>query len=84
MKLFGIDLQMSAPMAVAVFFTIWWIVLFVTLPFGVRSLHETGDSLDGADPGAPVAPQLAKKAIWTTILSVVVFAGLVAFMNLTA
>ncbi|MBL8588068.1 MAG: DUF1467 family protein [Methylobacteriaceae bacterium] len=71
-------------MAVAVFFTIWWIVLFVTLPFGVRSLHETGEPLEGADPGAPVAPQLAKKALWTTGLAILVFAGLVAFMNLTA
>ena len=84
MKLFGIDLHMSGPMALAVFFTIWWIVLFVTLPFGVRSLHETDEKLEGADPGAPVAPQLAKKAIWTTVLAIVVFAGLVAFMNLTA
>lgn len=84
MKLFGIDLHMSAPMALAVFFTIWWIVLFVTLPFGVRSLHETGDRLDGSDPGAPVAPQMARKAVWTTILALLVFAGLVAFMNLTA
>lgn len=82
MKLFGIDFHMSAPMSVAVYFTIWWIVLFVTLPFGVRSQHETEGFAEGTDPGAPVAPQIGRKALWTTGISLVVFAGLVAFMNL--
>lgn len=81
MKLFGIDFHMSVAMSVAVYFTIWWIVLFVTLPFGVRSLHETDGMTEGADPGAPVAPQMARKALWTTGISALVFAGLVAFMN---
>ena len=83
MKLFGVDFHMSAAMSVAVFFTIWWIVLFVTLPFGVRSQHEAGSYAEGTDPGAPVAPHLGMKAVWTTGISLVVFAGLVAFMNYT-
>ena len=33
----------------------WWIVLFLTLPFGVRSQHEDGGGAPGTDPGAPVA-----------------------------
>ena len=28
---------MSAPLSIAVYFTIWWIVLFAILPFGVKS-----------------------------------------------
>ena len=49
---------MSTPMSIAVFFTIWWIVLFAILPIGVKSQHEAGvtDIPPGADPGAPVAP----------------------------
>ena len=27
----------------AIYFVIWWIVLFLTLPFGVRSQHEDGE-----------------------------------------
>ena len=75
---------MSTPMAVAVYFTIWWIVLFAVLPFGVKSQHEAGVTPGpiGADPGAPVAPMLARKALWTTLISAVLFAGLYAYMTL--
>ena len=29
--------------ALAIYFVMWWLVLFVTLPFGVRSQHEDGE-----------------------------------------
>ena len=29
--------------AFAIYFVLWWITLFVTLPFGVRSQHEDGE-----------------------------------------
>jgi len=53
--------QFQTSVAVAVYFTMWWIVLFAILPLGVRSLHEEGDTPEGSDPGAPVAPMLLKK-----------------------
>jgi predicted secreted protein len=59
--------------AFAIYFVMWWIVLFLTLPFGVRSQHEDGDSTPGTDPGAPVLPQMARKLIWTTVLSAALF-----------
>jgi len=62
------------PLALAIYTTIWWIVLFVVLPLGVRSAEEAGEERpEGVDPGAPLAPQLAKKAGLTTILSAIVF-----------
>jgi predicted secreted protein len=69
-------------MAIAVFFTIWWTVLFAVLPFGVKSLHETpGASVPaGADPGAPAAPMLLRKALATTLISAVLLAALQAYM----
>jgi predicted secreted protein len=60
----------SIPMAAAIYLTIWFTVLFAVLPFGVRSQHESGDFVPGTDPGAPVAPRLLAKAIWTTLISV--------------
>ena len=44
--------------AFAIYFVMWWIVLFVTLPFGVRSQHEDGEGVPGTDPGAPVATRM--------------------------
>jgi predicted secreted protein len=65
----------SIAVAWAVFLTIWFTVLFAVLPFGVRSRHETGDIAAGSDPGAPVAPRLAGKAIWATLISAARRAG---------
>jgi predicted secreted protein len=61
--------------AFAIYFVIWWIVLFLTLPFGVRSQHEDGEGVPGTDPGAPVASLMGRKLIWTTLLSAVIFAA---------
>lgn len=74
---------MSAPMAIAVFFTTWWIVLFAILPFGVKSQFEAGmqDLPPGADAGAPVAPMLVRKALWTTLISALLLAALDAYMT---
>jgi predicted secreted protein len=58
----------------AIYFVVWWIVLFLTLPFGVRSQHEDGEASPGTDPGAPIASQMGRKLIWTTVLSAVIFA----------
>jgi predicted secreted protein len=58
----------------AIYFVLWWIVLFLTLPFGVRSQHEGGESAPGTDPGAPIASRMGRKLIWTTVISAVLFA----------
>jgi predicted secreted protein len=59
---------------IAIYFVLWWLVLFLTLPFGVRSLHEDGGGAPGTDPGAPVLARMGRKLIWTTVLSAVIFA----------
>jgi predicted secreted protein len=59
--------------ALAIFFLIWWVVLFAVLPWGVRGQHETGEVAPGTDPGAPAIPKLRSKLIWTTVVSLVVF-----------
>jgi len=58
----------------AIYFVLWWIVLFLTLPFGVRSQHEDGVGAPGTDPGAPIKTLMGQKLIWTTIISTVIFA----------
>ena len=65
---------MSLTTSVAVFFIVWWTVLFAVLPWGVRSQIESGEVSPGTDPGAPASPRLGRKVIWTTILATITFA----------
>jgi predicted secreted protein len=66
---------MPAPLAIATFITIWWVALFAVFPFVIRPRGES--EADGApaglDPGAPLAPRLLRTALWTTLVSAVVF-----------
>jgi predicted secreted protein len=59
----------------AIFFLIWWIVLFAVLPWGIRSQHEADEVVPGTDPGAPSIPHLGRKLLWTTLVSAVIFAA---------
>lgn len=65
---------MTIASSLAVYFVIWWIVLFVVLPFGVRSQAETGDITQGTEPGAPALPGMLRKALITSVIAAVVFA----------
>ena len=65
---------MTVASALAIYFVVWWVVLFAVLPWGVRSQEESGTVSEGTDPGAPVVPRLWAKLMWTTIVSLVVFA----------
>ena len=59
----------------AIYFVLWWVMLFVTLPFGVRSQHEDGVGAPGTDPGAPILARMGRKLLWTTLISAVVLAS---------
>jgi predicted secreted protein len=65
---------MPVTTAIAIFFLIWWVVLFAVLPWGVHSQQEGGEIVPGTDPGAPVVPRLLRKLAWTTGVSAVIFA----------
>ncbi|MEX0644326.1 MAG: DUF1467 family protein [Parvularculaceae bacterium] len=53
--------------AIVIFVLIWWSVFFAVLPWGVRGRWESSDDgVKGADPGAPVIPNLKRKALITT------------------
>jgi predicted secreted protein len=71
---------MSIVTALAIYFIVWWLVLFAVLPFGVRSQQERGEVTPGSDPGAPAIPRLARKLVWTTIVAGILFTlGYVAY-----
>ncbi len=66
---------MSWTSIAAIYFVLWWIVLFAVLPWGVRSQDERGEVAPGTDPGAPALPHLRAKLVWTTAVSAVLFAA---------
>ncbi len=53
----------------AIYFVIWWLTLFMVLPFGVQRDTEVEE---GNDPGAPV-----RARIWTKVAINTVLAGFV-------
>jgi predicted secreted protein len=57
---------------IAIFFVVWWIVLFAVLPFGVRTQEEDGEVVVGSEAGAPTHPHLVRKAVITTIVAAIV------------
>lgn len=70
----GLACQLSVAGAIGLYFVVWWTALFAILPVRIRSQAEEGEIVPGTEPGAPADPALRARAIWTTILSAVVFA----------
>lgn len=64
---------MTIVSALAVYFVIWWTVLFAVLPFGVRSQADAGEVTQGTEPGAPAVPGLLRKAAITSVIAAIVF-----------
>lgn len=60
----------------AIYFIVWWLVLFVVLPFGVRTHAEEGDVVLGTTASAPANPQLLRKALVTSAISALIVYGI--------
>ena len=67
---------MSMPFAIAIYFVIWWTVLFAMLPIGVRTQDEDGAIVPGTPASAPTRPRLLRAMLLTTLVSALVFGGL--------
>lgn len=73
---------MEISTAIAIYFILWWVVLFAVLPWGVHSQQEGGEVAPGTDPGAPAVHRVWMKLVWTTAISAVVFGVLTAIYKL--
>jgi predicted secreted protein len=60
---------MGWALSLALYFIIWWTLLFAVLPFGVHSQAEMKDIVPGSEPGAPARPRLGLKMLITTGLA---------------
>lgn len=55
-----------------IFVVIWWLVLFVVLPFGVRA--PTAEEMEpGQEPGAPVKPMMWRKVLICTLITALIW-----------
>lgn len=57
---------------VVLFTMIWWTVLFAVLPIGTNPVADA-DPATGGWRGAPERPQIARKLLITTLVSVLLF-----------
>lgn len=58
--------------AFVIFVIVWWLAFFMMLPTGVVSRWEgDSDGVEGAEPGAPVDPDLKRKAIRATAYAII-------------
>ena len=64
---------MGWPLGLALFFVIWWVVLFAVLPIGVRTQGEDGSVVPGTPSSAPTQPRLLRVAGITTVVAGLVF-----------
>jgi predicted secreted protein len=72
---------MSFWTGLATYAIIWWLVIFMVLPWGVRRIDpEDLGELD--DPGAPQKPRIVLKFAITTVLAGAIF-GLVYLVTVS-
>lgn len=65
---------MSWATGLMIYAIIWWLVLFMVLPFGIRTSEEAGEAREpGQASSAPVRPRLWVKALATTMISALIF-----------
>jgi len=60
---------------IAIYFIVWWLCLFLVLPFKVRNQIDVGEWQKGTEQGAPAGiVRLWPKILATTVLAAVVTA----------
>lgn len=59
----------------AVYFVIWWMTLFVVLPFGLRTQADENEVVPGTTESAPARFRGGKVVLTTTIVAAVIYAA---------
>ncbi len=72
---------MTITSAIVLFSVIWFMVLFVMLPIGLRTQGDVGETVPGTHESAPADFRMRRMALRVTAVSVVLwvlFAGVIA------
>ncbi len=66
---------MSLLTVAAIYFIIWWTVLFMVLPLGYRSQHDDGEVTTGTVESAPAKFRGGRVVLLTTVISAALYAA---------
>ncbi|MCO5065493.1 MAG: DUF1467 family protein [Rhizobiaceae bacterium] len=66
--------------AFAIYFVVWWLVLFAVLPWGLKTQDEDGEVTLGTVASAPRGPHVLRAMLWASVVAFIVCAG---FLYLT-
>jgi predicted secreted protein len=69
---------MRTSVAIATFFCLWFITLFVVLPFFAHTQEEAGEVVPGTPEGAPFKINMLRVFCINTVVAVAAFAGVYA------
>lgn len=56
----------------AVYFILWWLVLFAVMPIGLKTQDDADDVTLGTVSSAPTGPHMRRAALRTTIVSALI------------
>lgn len=65
---------------ITVFVVIWWLVVFMVLPWGNRPIPQE-DADKGHAPSAPVKPRLVLKMAITTVIASIIWLAVYWFID---
>ncbi len=69
---------MNPVTGILIYVVIWWLVLFMVLPFGVLTVQEEGGEVtEGEATSAPAKPRIFLKMVITTVISAVLMAAII-------
>ncbi len=72
---------MRNSIAIATFFCVWFITLFIVLPFFARTQDEEGSVVPGTPESAPHKINMWKVFAVNTIVATIAFAGVYAVVS---
>lgn len=65
---------MSIVSAIVLYAVIWFMVLFVALPIGLRTQGDEGEIVPGTHAGSPAHISMKRKSVWVTLWATLVWA----------
>lgn len=72
---------MRASIAVATFFCVWFITLFVVLPFFAKTQDEAGEVVPGTPESAPSNVKVGRILLANTVVASIAFAVIYAVIS---